>query len=167
MKILKSQNGMTMVEVVIAFLVFMLSLVMVTVALQYAISTQARYEERKKWVAGYEYYPDPNDYQNPQFKDGVISNMYSDITREKKDSGYKIEASGTGYQSFDFSANDTLMSDCDFSVDVQPAKWYIRDKDLNNLVYSNAAASRVWIPIYLVDQDAYKNYLDEIGGGGD
>jgi Tfp pilus assembly protein PilV len=41
---------MTMVEVIISFVVFMLSLVMVTMALQFAISTQQKYTERKEWV---------------------------------------------------------------------------------------------------------------------
>jgi Tfp pilus assembly protein PilV len=49
-KICASNDGLTMVEVVVSFVIFMLSLVMVTASLQYALSTQVKYAERKEWI---------------------------------------------------------------------------------------------------------------------
>ncbi len=49
-KICASKDGLTMVEVVVAFVIFMLSLSMVTVSLRYALSTQVKYAERKEWI---------------------------------------------------------------------------------------------------------------------
>jgi hypothetical protein len=49
-KIYASNDGLTMVEVVVSFIIFMLALVMVTVSLRYALSTQVKYAERKEWI---------------------------------------------------------------------------------------------------------------------
>jgi type II secretory pathway pseudopilin PulG len=48
--VISSNDGLTMVEVIISFVIFMLALVMVTTSLRYALTTQDRYAERKEWI---------------------------------------------------------------------------------------------------------------------
>jgi Tfp pilus assembly protein PilV len=49
-KVISSNEGLTMVEVVVSFVIFMLALVMVTTSLKFALTTQDKYAERKEWI---------------------------------------------------------------------------------------------------------------------
>lgn len=162
MKILKSNDGMTMVEVIIAFVIFMLSLVMVTVALQYAISTQARYSERKKWVNGYTEYNAAGS--TAEFRDGLLTSMYRSMSIQNAGGArIKIKPNPQRYIEFNFTTTDPLMTNCSFKLPVEPAVWVVQNSSGDDYTYTSG--NTVEIPIYDINEADYQDYLSSSGGG--
>jgi Tfp pilus assembly protein PilV len=108
---LNSNKGMTMVEVLISFVIFMLSLVMVTMALQYAITTQQRYSERKEWI------------------NMLLINMYAEKSKDIADVG-TYDAAGTNFkltlQSTDVCFSSMASECANVNVKAYQTAWAVK-----------------------------------------
>jgi Tfp pilus assembly protein PilV len=143
-KICASNDGLTMVEVIISFVIFMLSLVMVTVSLRYALTTQVKYAERKEWI------------------NMLLVNMYAekatdkaDIVYSKDNIDFKLRRSSDNTE----PGFDSVFSGGDIGVTARYSLWNVKfDKIATQKAFGLISDSKI------EDYSWYQN-LDSSGDG--
>jgi Tfp pilus assembly protein PilV len=132
-KVISSNEGLTMVEVVVSFVIFMLALVMVTTSLRYALTTQDKYTERKEWV------------------NMLLVNMYAekanntqDIAYSKNNIDFKLVRSADNTEA---CFNDMFSGTGGIGFTARYGLWNVKfDKDTTKVVFG------------LIQDGRYSNY---------
>jgi Tfp pilus assembly protein PilV len=131
-KVISSNEGLTMVEVVVSFVIFMLALVMVTTSLRFALTTQDKYTERKEWV------------------NMLLVNMYAEkanntqnIVYSKNNIDFKLVRSADNTES---CFND-MFSSGGIGITARYGLWNVKfDKDTTKVIFN------------LIQDNRYSNY---------